>query len=114
MDTHDLREGHEGGAVKAGRELDKRVSVEYLNEPFDPNASYPWDGIQPYSTNIVAAWQIWLGLIQKRPSWMLGIWGGKPTVFRRRLEFVDVVAQGGTFEEAICLAALRFAAEVCV
>ena len=109
MDTNSVRESHKGGSLTAGRELDKRVSVEYLNESFDPNSSYPWDGIQPYSTNIVAAWQIWLSLLRKRPGWMLGILEGMPTVFSRPRD--AVIARADTFEEVICRAALEFTKE---
>lgn len=105
MDTNSVRESHKGGSLTAGRELDKRISVEYLNEPFDYNSSYPWDGIHPYSTNIVAAWQIWQSLLRKRPSWMLGILDGAPTVFSRPHD--AVIARATTFEEVICLAALQ-------
>lgn len=109
MDTNSVRESHKGGSLTAGRELDKRISVEYLNEPFDPNSSYPWDGIHPYSTNIVAAWQIWLGLLRKRPMWVLGMHQGWPTVFSRPNDVV--IAQGDSFEEVICRAALKFSKE---
>lgn len=109
MDTDSLRKSHESGSLTAGRELDKRVSVEYLHEPFDPGSSYPWDGIQPYSTNIVAAWQIWLSLLNKKPSWMLGIRDRLPTVFSRPNDVM--IVQGTSFEEVICLAALQFSWE---
>lgn len=95
--------------MKAGRELDKQVHIHVMGGSFDPNSSYPWDDIKPYSTNREAAWlvveklekdgiMLWhLGREDSMPNWRVSFGRqGKP----------DQRAEAETVPLAICMAAL--------
>lgn len=94
--------------MEAGRELDKRVYVDFLGGAFDPSSSYPWDAIKPYSTQIAAAWEVWMEVLRLKPSWALGNEGPFTPAVLDTSDFCCLtVVTGKTHMEAICLAALE-------
>lgn len=95
--------------MKAGRELDKQVHIHVMGGTFDPNSSYPWDDIKPYSTNREAAWLV----VEKLEKSGIMLWhlGREDSMPNWRARFgrngqPDRDAEAETVALAICLAAL--------